>query len=173
MSVVRYLSVTEVLDLHRRLIEQSGGSSGLRERSARICSDPKSSVCGWKQADGSRFDGRVLTAKRLGNRCPRGRTGTTYDRGGGWNGRTRRVGGVDFCSHRTFSSSGAVRGFDRIDWAHSPPTLRNYLKRRRRVNADALEESAMCEDRRCRAIPASQPVSFDRFEIIPYYAKGK
>jgi death-on-curing protein len=29
---VRYLRVTEVLDLHRRLIETSGGSPGLRDR---------------------------------------------------------------------------------------------------------------------------------------------
>ena len=29
---MRYLTVTEVLDLHRRLIEQSGGSRGLRDR---------------------------------------------------------------------------------------------------------------------------------------------
>jgi death-on-curing protein len=33
---VRYLSVTEVLDLHRRLIEQSGGSPGLRDRGALV-----------------------------------------------------------------------------------------------------------------------------------------
>jgi death-on-curing protein len=29
---MRYLTVTEVLDLHRRLIETSGGSPGLRDR---------------------------------------------------------------------------------------------------------------------------------------------
>jgi len=33
---VRYLSVTEVLDLHRRLIETSGGSLGLRDRGALV-----------------------------------------------------------------------------------------------------------------------------------------
>jgi len=33
---VRYLSVTEVLDLHRRLIETSGGSPGLRDRGALV-----------------------------------------------------------------------------------------------------------------------------------------
>ena len=33
---MRYLSVTEVLDLHRRLLEQSGGSPGLRDRGALV-----------------------------------------------------------------------------------------------------------------------------------------
>ena len=33
---MRYLSVTEVLDLHRRLIEQSGGSPGIRDRGALV-----------------------------------------------------------------------------------------------------------------------------------------
>lgn len=33
---MRYLSVTEVLDLHRRLIETSGGSPGLRGRGALV-----------------------------------------------------------------------------------------------------------------------------------------
>jgi death-on-curing protein len=29
---MRYLSIAEILDLHRRLIEESGGSAGLRDR---------------------------------------------------------------------------------------------------------------------------------------------
>lgn len=33
---MRYLTVTEVLDLHRRLIETSGGGSGLRDRGALV-----------------------------------------------------------------------------------------------------------------------------------------
>lgn len=33
---MRYLTVTEVLDLHLRLIEQSGGSRGLRDRGALV-----------------------------------------------------------------------------------------------------------------------------------------
>ena len=33
---MRYLSVTEVLDLHQRLIQQSGGSEGLRDRGALV-----------------------------------------------------------------------------------------------------------------------------------------
>jgi len=34
--VVRYLSVTEVFDLHQRLTTQSGGSEGLRDQAALI-----------------------------------------------------------------------------------------------------------------------------------------
>lgn len=34
--MVRYLSVTEVLDLHQRLITQSGGREGLRDQAALI-----------------------------------------------------------------------------------------------------------------------------------------
>lgn len=34
--MVRYLSVTEVFDLHQRLITQSGGSEGLRDQAALI-----------------------------------------------------------------------------------------------------------------------------------------
>ena len=34
--MVRYLSVTEVFDLHQRLIAQSGGSEGLRDQAALI-----------------------------------------------------------------------------------------------------------------------------------------
>jgi len=33
---VRYLSVTEVLDLHRRLLDTSGGRPGLRDRGALV-----------------------------------------------------------------------------------------------------------------------------------------
>ena len=35
---MRYLSVVEILDLHRRVIEQSGGSTGLRDRGGLLSS---------------------------------------------------------------------------------------------------------------------------------------